>query len=37
MAVGEWDPILGGLGEFTTHFRLPILVEIGMVTGSTGF
>ena len=31
------DPILVGLGEFTTHFRLPILVGIGMFTGGKGF
>ena len=26
-----WDPILVGVGEFATHFRLPILVGIGMI------
>ena len=30
-----WDPMLVGIGEFTTHFRLPILVGIGMFTGGT--
>ena len=31
------DPSLVGLGEFTTHFRHPILLGIGMFTGVTGF
>ena len=26
-----------GVGEFTAHFRLPIVVGIGMFTGCTGF
>ena len=28
------DPFLVGSGEFTTHFRLPILVRSGMFTSS---
>ena len=30
----QWDPILVGLGEFTTQFRLPIFVRFGMFTGA---
>ena len=30
-----WDPILVGIGEFTTHFRTCFSGWIGMFTGGT--
>ena len=37
MAVGQdqWDPILVGIGEFTTHSRTNFSVWIGMFIGGT--